>query len=85
MKRLFMILALFGMLTVGALNPVAAQEQQEEDLFEMEDTLSIDDMDPVFYEAEEEAKDNTTVTIVVIAIVIVLGAGVYFITKKKKK
>ncbi|MGQ7867858.1 LPXTG cell wall anchor domain-containing protein [Sunxiuqinia sp. sy24] len=84
MKRLLLILALFGMMAVGAFSPVVAQAQ-EEDLFEMEDTLSIDDMDPVFYEAEEETSGSNTTAIVGIAAVIVLGAGVYFVIKKKKK
>jgi LPXTG-motif cell wall-anchored protein len=84
MKKLFMILTLFGMLAVGGMSPALAQEQ-EDDLFEMEDTLSIDDMDPVFYEENEEAKDSQTVTIVVIAAVVIVGAGIYFVSKKKKK
>lgn len=84
MKKLFMILMLFGMLVVGGMSPALAQEQ-EDDLFEMEDTLSIDDMDPVFYEENEEAKDSQTVTIVVIAAVVIVGAGIYFVSKKKKK
>ncbi|MHA7112301.1 LPXTG cell wall anchor domain-containing protein [Sunxiuqinia elliptica] len=84
MKKLMLILALFGMLAVGALQPVAAQEQ-EEDLFEMEDTLSIDDMDPVFYEAEQESGSSSTTTVLIIAAIVVVGAGVYFVAKKKKK
>lgn len=84
MKQLFMILVFLGMLAVGGVNPAVAQEQ-EEDLFEMEDTLSIDDMDPVFYEENEEAKDSNTIIIVVIGAVVVVGAGIYFVSKKKKK
>ena len=83
MKRLLLILALVGMMTVGAFSPVSAQE--EEDLFEMEDTLSIDDMDPVFYEAEEEANGGSSTAVIAIAAVVVIGAGAYFVAKKKKK
>lgn len=84
MKQVLLILALFGMLTVGAWSPAAAQEP-EEDLFEMEDTLSIDDMDPVFYEAEEGQGSSSTTTVLIVVAVIVVGAGIYFVTKKKKK
>lgn len=84
MKHVLLILALFGMLTVGALSPVVAQEV-EEDLFEMEDTLSIDDMDPVFYEAGEDQGSSSTTTVLIVVAVIVVGAGIYFVTKKKKK
>ena len=84
MKKLLLILALFGMFAIGAFSPVVAQEQ-DDDLFEMEDTLSIDDMDPHFYEAEEDTDNSSTITIIVIAVVVVVGAGVYFVTKKKKK
>jgi len=84
MKKVLLILALFGMITIGALSPVSAQEP-EEDLFEMEDTLSIDDMDPVFYEAEEDQGSSATTVVLIVVAVVVVGAGIYFVTKKKKK
>jgi LPXTG-motif cell wall-anchored protein len=87
MKKLLLILAFFGFLLIGGFNAAMAQEQeqaQEDDLFEMEDTLSIDDMDPVFYEAEEGSGSNTTATIFIIGAIIVVGGGVYYFTKKKK-
>lgn len=84
MKRLMLILALFGFLTIGGFSPAMAQEQQD-DLFEMEDTLSIDDMDPVFYEAEEgSGSSSTTTTILIIVAVVIVGAGAYYFAKKKK-
>lgn len=82
MKKLMLMLAVFGFLAVGNVNPAFAQE---EDLLQMEDTLSIDDMDPVFYEAEQEADSNSTTLIIVIVAIVVVGGAAYFYTKKKKK
>jgi LPXTG-motif cell wall-anchored protein len=89
MKKLLLILAFFGILFFGGFNAMMAQEQtqeqtQEDDLFEMEDTLSIDDMDPVFYEAEEGSGSNSMTTVYIIGAVIVVGGGIYYFTKKKK-
>ncbi|MEL7588852.1 MAG: LPXTG cell wall anchor domain-containing protein [Prolixibacteraceae bacterium] len=83
MKKLMMILAMLGFLAFGNVDPVVAQE---EDVLEMEkDTLSIDDMDPVFYEGEQEsASDNSTLVIIVI-VVVVVGGGAYYYTRRKKK
>ena len=84
MKKFMLLLALFGFLAVGSFSPVVAQEQ-EDDLFEMEDTLSIDDMDPVFYEAEEKSDNSSTTTILIIVAIAVVGAGAFYFVKKKKK
>ncbi|MCW0481441.1 hypothetical protein [Gaoshiqia sediminis] len=81
MKKLMLMLAVFGFLAIGNVNPAFAQE---EDLLLMEDTLSIDDMDPVFYEAEQEKSNNTT-TIVIVVVSIVVGGGAAFFYMKKKK
>jgi LPXTG-motif cell wall-anchored protein len=83
MKKIMLILALLGFLAFGNVDTVVAQE---EDPLEMEkDTLSIDDMDPVFYEGEEESGDNTaTVAIIVVAILVVGGGTFYYIKRKKK-
>ncbi len=80
MKKLMLILAMFGFIAFGQLGAVMAQEAQE-------DSLSIDDMAPVFYEAEESSSadsgSSSTLIIVVVAVVVVGGAA-YFFTKKKK-
>ncbi|MGQ8337141.1 LPXTG cell wall anchor domain-containing protein [Sunxiuqinia sp. A32] len=81
MKKLLMIFAVLGFIAMGSISPVAAQD---EDVLAMDDTLSIDDMDPVFYEAEQSEGSGSTTTILVIAGVVVVAAGVYFFTRKKK-
>ncbi len=82
MKKLLLLLAVLGLSAAGSISPVAAQE--DEDLLAIEDTLSIDDMDPVFYEEEKSEESNLT-TILIVAGVVVVAAGVYFFAKKKKK
>jgi len=84
MKKIMLVLAMLGFLAFGNVDPVVAQD---EDVLEMEDdTLSIDDMDPVFYEGEQESGNSTTTTIVIVVIaVLVVGGGAYYYTTKKKK
>ncbi len=84
MQKLMLMLTMLGFLAFASVDPVVAQN---EDVLEQEkDTLSIDDMDPVFYEGEEETGDHTaTVVIIVVAVVVVGGGAYYYITKKKKK
>lgn len=83
MKKLMMILAMLGFLAFTSVEPVVAQD---EDPLELEkDTLSIDEMDPVFYEGEQEAEDNTTTIAVIVVVVLVAGGGAYYFIKKRKK
>ncbi|WP_423129908.1 LPXTG cell wall anchor domain-containing protein [Gaoshiqia sp. Z1-71] len=82
MKKLMIILAMTVFLAFGNVDTAVAQQ---EDLFEMEDTLSIDDMDPVFYEAEQGAENSKSTVIIVIVVVAVAGGAAYYVIKKKKK
>jgi len=78
-----LILAMLGFLAFGNVEPVTAQD---EDPLEMEkDTLSIDEMDPVFYEGQEEPADNTTTIAIIVIVVLVVGGGAYYFIKRKKK
>ncbi len=82
MKKLLMLFAVLGLFAIGNMNPAIAQE--DEDLLAVDDTLSIDDMDPVFYEEGESEKGNLSIILIVGGVLVVAG-GVYFFTKKKKK
>lgn len=83
MKKLMLIMAMLGFLAFANVDPVIAQN---EDVLEMEDdTLSIDDMDPVFYEGEQESGDNTTTVVIIVVAVVVVGGGTYYFLKRKKK
>lgn len=52
------------------------------------DSLSIDDMDPVFlYDEEEEEEESSNGAVIAVIIVAVVGGGVGYkvVSKKKKK
>ncbi len=86
MKRIFLLMVLFGSMAFAG---VTAGYAQDEELFDdKKDTVSIDDMDPVFYEAEEEnAKSggSTTVVVIVAGVVVILGGAYFFMKKRKNK
>lgn len=83
MKKLMMIAAMLGFLAFMNVEPVVAQD---EDPLEVEkDTLSIDEMDPVFYEGEQETEDNTTTVAIIVVVVLVVGGGAYYFIKRRKK
>lgn len=78
MKKLMLIIAMLGLIAIGKVGTVMAQEVPE-------DSLSIDDMAPVFYEAEDADSGSNATTIVIIVIAIaVVGGGAYYFMKKKK-
>ncbi len=84
------LLALLGMLFIGVPSAVYAQGEDSVEVIidEPTDTISIDNMDPVYYEEEapEETSNGLTIALIIGGIVIVGGgASVYFIQKKKKK
>ena len=88
MKNLLM-LAIFGLMMFGGMNATAQEEaaatQDSAQLAEEpKDTISIDNMDPVYYE-EETTKESTNGTMyAIIGGVIVIGGAAYFFMKKKK-
>lgn len=86
MKK-FILFALLGMLFIGGPSAVFAQgdDSTEVSLDEPKDTISIDNMDPTFYEEEApEEKSNATTYALIGGFVVVAGAAYYFIQKKKK-
>ena len=86
MKNLILF-ALLGFLFVGCPAAVFAQgeDSTEINLDEPQDTISIDNMDPVYYEEETEDESSNTMTYALIGgIVVIAGAAYYFIQKKKK-
>jgi LPXTG-motif cell wall-anchored protein len=86
MKKLIMF-ALLGMLFIGAPTVVFAQgeDSTEVNLDEPKDTISIDNMDPVYYEEEATKESSNSITYAFVGgIVVIGGAAFYFIRKKKK-
>jgi|GEM_PF-767279 len=86
MKRIFLLAVMIGSMAFASL---AAGQQQDDSLFsDKKDTISIDDMNPVFYEAEEEnasSCSSTAIIAIVAGVVVVVAAGAYFFVKKRKK
>ena len=72
---LFLVFALMTALPLG----VFAQDSTS-------DSLSIDDQEPVLYQAQEEEPEQKSTNVgIYVAIAIVAGVGIYFGVKSKKK
>lgn len=95
MKRLVIILTVFCMFFLAGADLVKAipqdtiQDLTEEELA-IQDSVSIDDMDPVFYtameeeEMEPEKSGNASWIVYVVIGVIVVGGGFFFFRRSKK-
>ncbi|HEY3370711.1 MAG TPA: LPXTG cell wall anchor domain-containing protein [Prolixibacteraceae bacterium] len=86
MKKLIMF-ALLGLLFIGGPSAVFAQGEDSTDvsLDEPKDTISIDKMDPTFYEEETPAESSNTMTYAIIGGIVVIGGAAFYFMKKKKK
>jgi LPXTG-motif cell wall-anchored protein len=86
MKK-FILIALLGLLFIGAPTMIFAQgeDSTEVSLDEPKDTISIDNMDPKYYEEEAPAEKSNTATYAIIGGVVVVAGVAYFLIKKKKK
>ena len=86
MKKFF-LLALLGTMFLGS--PVLTYAQGEDSvevaLEEPTDTISIDNMEPVFYEEESEGETCNTLPYAIGGGVLVVAAGAFFFLRKKKK
>jgi len=81
------LLALLGLLFIGAPAAVFAQgeDSTEISLDEPKDTISIDNMDPVFYEEEAPAESSNGTTYAIIGGIVIIGGAAYYFMKKKKQ
>jgi LPXTG-motif cell wall-anchored protein len=84
MKKLLMLAAL-GLLLMVGMTKVFAQDDSAKVAEEPKDTISIDNMDPVYYDDEATKESSNTLTYAIIGGVIVIGGAAYFFMKKKKK
>ncbi|MBA7581559.1 hypothetical protein ES708_23465 [subsurface metagenome] len=96
MKKLVYILAVFCMFLMAGIDLVKAIPQDTiqditEEVLAIEDSVSIDDMDPVFYtameeeELEPEKSGNVSLIVYVVIGVIVVGGGFFFFRRSKSK
>ncbi|MDP2889933.1 MAG: LPXTG cell wall anchor domain-containing protein [Bacteroidota bacterium] len=87
MKK-FIMFAFLGLLFMGVPAVVSAQGEDslEVAIEEPTDTISIDNMDPVYYEDETEEESSNSLTFAIIGgLVVVVGGVAFFLTQKKKK
>ena len=78
------LLGLLGLLFIGGMT-ASAQDDSAKVAEEPKDTISIDNMEPVFFE-EPAAKESTgTMTYAIIGGVVVVGGAAFFLMRKKKK
>lgn len=79
------VLALFGLMFIVGMSKLYAQEDSAKVAEGPKDTISIDNMDPVYYEEEATKESSGMMTYALIGgIAVVGGAAFYFIRKKKK-
>jgi len=78
------LLGLLGLLFIGGMT-AKAQDDSAKVAEEPKDTISIDNMEPVFFD-EPAAKESTgTMTYAIIGGVVVVGGAAFFLMRKKKK
>jgi LPXTG-motif cell wall-anchored protein len=80
-----LLLALVGLMFVGGMAKSYAQEDSAKVAEEPKDTISIDSMDPVYYEEEATKESSNTMMYVFIGGIVVIGGATFFYIKKKKK
>ncbi len=78
------MLALMGLMFAGGMTKTFAQDDSAKVAEEPKDTISIDNMDPVYYEEESKDSSNTMIYEIVGGILVVGGAAFFLIRKKKK-
>jgi LPXTG-motif cell wall-anchored protein len=86
MKKSLMV-ALLGLLLIGGMTKLYAQDDSAKVAEEPKDTISIDNSEPVYYEeptAKAAKESSNTMTYAIIGIVLIGGVAFYFISKKKK-
>ena len=83
MRKAVFIISLMGMLFMGSLNRAWSQGETTD----QKDSVSIDEADPVYYDAEEDEGGpggSTGTILAVIGGVAVIAIGAFYFMKKKK-
>jgi len=84
MKNLLM-LALFVLLFIGGIAKSYAQDDSAKVAEEPKDTISIDNMDPVYYDDQTAKESSHMMTYAIIGGIVVIGGGAFYFMKRKKK
>ena len=80
-----LLLALVGLMFVGGMTKLYAQEDSAKVAEQPKDTISIDSMDPVYYEEEATKESSNTIMYVFIGGIVVIGGATFYYIKKKNK
>jgi LPXTG-motif cell wall-anchored protein len=80
-----LILALVGLMFVGGMTKSFAQGDSVTVAEEPNDTISIDKMEPVYYEEKETKESSSIPNYALIGGIIVVGGAAFFFMRKKKK
>jgi len=83
MKKAVLTFSLLGMLFMGGLNTASAQDETTD----LEDSVSIDDADPVYYDAEDDegcSGGSAGTILAIVGGVAVVAIGAFYFMKKKK-
>ena len=80
-----LILAFVGLMFVGGMTKSYAQPDSAKLAEEPKDTISIDKMDPVYYEEEATKESSNTTTYAIVGGIVVIGGAAFFFMRKKKK
>lgn len=83
MKKLI-LLTFMSLMFAGGMTAFA-QEDSAKVAEEPKDTISIDSMDPKYYEEEAPAKSSSAVTYAIIGGIVVIGGAAFYFLRKKKK
>jgi LPXTG-motif cell wall-anchored protein len=78
-------LAIFGLMFMGGMTKSYAQDDSAKVAEEPKDTISIDNMDPKFYEEEATKESSNAMMYAVIGGIVVVGGGAFYFIRKKKK
>lgn len=85
MKKSIM-LALTGLMFMGGMTSYAQGDDSTQVVTEEpKDTISIDSMDPVYYEEETTQESSNGVTYAIIGGIVVIGGVAFYFMRKKKK
>ncbi len=79
------MLALMGLMFIAGMTKSYAQDDSAKVAEEPKDTISIDNMDPVYYEEEATKESSNTMTYAIVGGIVVVGAAAFFFIRKKKK
>jgi LPXTG-motif cell wall-anchored protein len=84
MKKLIMF-ALVSLMVVGGMTKSFAQNDSATVTEEPKDTISIDNIEPKYYEEESPKESSDTMTYVFVGGIVVVGIAAFLNIRRKKK